>query len=314
VPSIRPFAVVAIVAVIAAMLVSYALSERGLKTLNADVRKDLPGSFIDLPDGVTHYEWIGPKNGKIVVLIHGTTMASYVWDGIADALAASGFRVLRYDSFGRGHSDRPETRYDTDLYDRQLLNLLNALDIKRPVNLVGYSQGGSIAVVFAARRPDRVKRLVLIAPAGFPSLPAYAAKLALVPVLGDWIMKVFGKRIILAMTGMPVHDKSLVPRERARMKEQLAYRGYTSSLLSMLKYYPLHDLAEVYVRTGKHKIPTLIFWGTEDKTVPFSSAKRVLAAMPHADLKALKGSTHSLVYEESSKLAPSIVSFLNQQR
>jgi hypothetical protein len=66
--------------------------------------------------------------------------------------ADGGLPRLRYDLFGRGWSDRPETRYDPDFYDQQLVQLLGALDIRGLVDLVGVSLGGPIAVNYGIQR------------------------------------------------------------------------------------------------------------------------------------------------------------------
>ena len=78
--------------------------------LNDTVRANTPGSFVLLSDGYTHYELGGDENGEPVVLVHGFSVPYFIWDPTFDFLTKSGFRVLRYDLFGRGYSDRPEAR------------------------------------------------------------------------------------------------------------------------------------------------------------------------------------------------------------
>ncbi|MBC7260381.1 MAG: alpha/beta fold hydrolase, partial [Chloroflexi bacterium] len=136
------------------------------KVLDDEARKGVPGQFVRLPDGVVHYELAGPPDGQPVVLIHGFSVPYYIWDPTFPALAEAGFRTLRYDLYGRGFSDRPETEYTLDLFVRQLLNLLQALGMERPVDVVGLSMGGPIAVSFTDRYPEHVRKLVLIDPAG----------------------------------------------------------------------------------------------------------------------------------------------------
>lgn len=80
--------------------------------------------FVELSDGMTYYRIEGPNTGRIVVLIHGIAVPCGVWDTTTNDLVSSGFRVLRYDLYGRGRSDCPKTRYDHLLFDRQLSELL----------------------------------------------------------------------------------------------------------------------------------------------------------------------------------------------
>jgi len=88
--------------------------------LDARVREALPGKTAWLADGVTYYEIAGQPGGQPVILIHGFSVPNFIWDPTFAALAAAGFRVLRYDLFGRGYSDRPKARYDKALFVRQL--------------------------------------------------------------------------------------------------------------------------------------------------------------------------------------------------
>jgi len=113
---------------------------------------------------MTHYDISGPKPGEIVVLVHGNATPYFSWDKNMDALTGAGFRVIRYDLYGFGYSDRPDVDYTRALYDRQLMELLEKLNISCPFNLVGTSQGGSIAVCFTATHPEKVKKLALLSP------------------------------------------------------------------------------------------------------------------------------------------------------
>src|SRR5512138_1528004 len=149
------------------------------RELNELTRKEASGSFVQLSDGFTHYELSNPDAEPTVVLAHGFSVPCFVYDPTFEFLTQAGFRVLRYDLFGRGFSDRPNTRYNIDLFVRQLADLLDALRFTRPVSLVGLSTGGPITAVFTARFPSRVNKLVLIDPVGAKPLP-YAGLLKVV--------------------------------------------------------------------------------------------------------------------------------------
>ena len=157
-----------VIVIILALVVPYFAFDRESTTLTETVRKRLPGQFVSLSDGYTHYQWDGPASGPVVVLVHGFSTPLFNWDRTAPALTDAGFRVLRYDLFGRGLSDRPKTDYNENLFDRQLSEIIQALKIEGPIRLVGLSMGGAIVTIFSARHPALVEKLVLIAPAGFP--------------------------------------------------------------------------------------------------------------------------------------------------
>ena len=102
------------------LLIPYWAFNEESKTLDDNIRRGLPGQFIKLSDGYVHYELSGPDDGPVVILIHGFSAHYFVWDDTHPALTKAGFRVLRYDLYGRGFSDRPNVTYDEQLFDRQL--------------------------------------------------------------------------------------------------------------------------------------------------------------------------------------------------
>jgi len=128
--------------------------------LNEIERARLGGTYIRLSDGMTHYKLEGPDAGSIVTLVHGGTVPIWTWDKQVQALNDAGFRILSYDKYGRGYSDRPDVTYDQELYKRQLLELVDKLALKEPFDLIGLSLGGGTAVNFTAKYPDRVRKLI----------------------------------------------------------------------------------------------------------------------------------------------------------
>ena len=115
----------------------YVSRDRERQTLDATARAAAPGKFVQLRDGITHYDLSGPDSSRTVVLLSGFSVPFYIWEPTRDALAANGFRVLRYDYFGRGYSDRPKLRYDLATYDAQLTELLDSLGVRGLVDVAG---------------------------------------------------------------------------------------------------------------------------------------------------------------------------------
>ena len=86
-----------------------------IKELDAAARKNASGDFIELSDGWVHYHFEGLESGPAVVLVHGFSVPAYIWDPTFQALADAGYKVLSFDLYGRGYSDRPDKVYDIDL-------------------------------------------------------------------------------------------------------------------------------------------------------------------------------------------------------
>ena len=147
-----------------ALAALHSVSDPERLDLDDAVRRATPGQFVRLTDGYTHYEIAGPAAAHVVVLAAGFSVPYYIWDPTFDALVEAGFRVLRYDYYGRGFSDRPDVPYAQDLYVRQLVELLDSLNVSGSIDLAGLSLGGSIVTSFADQFPDRVRSLIYVDP------------------------------------------------------------------------------------------------------------------------------------------------------
>ena len=113
-----------------------------------------------------HYQQVG--DGPDLVMIHGLTGNLAVWHLRIVPELAERYRVLTYDLRGHGHSDAPAAGYSADDMAADLLGLLDALEIERPV-VVGHSYGADIALYHALLHPDRVREVIAIE-AALPAL------------------------------------------------------------------------------------------------------------------------------------------------
>lgn len=104
--------------------------------------------------------------GAPVVLVHGLGEHAGYWNDNVSALLRAEVRLVVPDLLGHGRSDKPRDGYRMTEQAARLAGLLDALAIDEPVVLVGHSMGGQIAIHFALAWPERVRALVLLAPAG----------------------------------------------------------------------------------------------------------------------------------------------------
>ncbi|OLT04061.1 3-oxoadipate enol-lactonase [Pseudonocardia sp. CNS-004] len=111
-------------------------------------------------DGVRiAYRFDGEQDRPVLLLSNSIGTDLHMWDGQVPALTEH-FRVLRYDARGHGASDAPAGPYSLDRLVRDVVELLDALDLRR-VHVLGLSLGGIVAQGLAVREPERVDRLVL---------------------------------------------------------------------------------------------------------------------------------------------------------
>lgn len=282
------------------------------KELNESTRNALGGSFVSLTDGVTHYELDGRDEGIPVVLVHGFSVPSFIYDPTFEFLVRSGFRVLRYDLIGRGFTDKPKIRYDIRSFVRQLKDLLDALDMPK-VDLVGLSMGGPVTAAFIEKYPRYVRKHVLIDPSGAKrvELPK-TLKVAKLPILGELLIGLFGSGSMVKGIASDLFDPALVEEFQEKYKAQMEYKGFKRAILSTMRNGMLESLLETYRKLGALKKPTLLFWGENDTTTPFADHVLIREALPHAEFHAIPNCGHIPHYEKPDVVNPILLEFLSR--
>ena len=278
------------------------------QTLDDTARNGAPGKFVRLSDGITHYEITGPESAATIVLVHGFSVPYYIWDSTAAALSAAGRRVLRYDEFGRGLSDRPSIDYTADVYDRQLGELLDSLRITDPVDVAGVSMGGWVTATFTGRHPKRVRSLTLVDPVAGPR--SVTPGMFSWPLVGSYLWQT------LAAPGMADGQSSdfLHPDRFSgwadRYRPQTRLRGFGHALLSTRQALGAVDMDSVYRSVAQTQTPVMLIWGTSDKTVPFAYNERVRKAIPAAEFHPIDDSGHLPILERAALTDSLFSSFL----
>ena len=292
-------------------LAFYAARNQEREELTDSVRTKAPGKFVRLPDGFVHYELAGPAEGQTVVLVHGFSTYFFTWDATFQALADAGFRVLRYDLYGRGYSDRPAVVYNKDLFDRQLFGLLTVLDIHDRVDLVGNSMGGLITTTFAARHPDKVRTLTLIDPAFF-FLERVPFPLE-IPFIGDYAGRVLAVPFVAKAQTKDFKHPELFSKYDRTYRLQMRYKGFSRAILSTIKSLPQWDALSSLKFVSKTDIPVLLVWGREDRTVPLAVSDKVREIAPCAEFHVIDEAAHMPHYERPEIFNPIIIRFLAEK-
>ncbi len=303
--------IISLVVVVAFFSLPYFLLDVEKRVMDDNARKGSAGSYVRLKDGVVHYELSGPPSSRLVVLIHGGSVPYFIWDRTVPALVNAGYRVLRYDLFGRGFSDRPDVVYDRALYRGQLLDLLTALNIKEQIDITGVSMGAAIAADFTNSLPEKVRKLCLMNPVGFPvQLPA-SEKLMQIPFLGEYVFALIGPATMVSFVKKDfVRPESCPPEYVSAYKDQMTYRGFRHAMISTLRHMPLNDMSDVYAAVGKQQRPILLLWGKEDRITPFANSEKAMAVMPRAQLLPIEGLGHTAMFEGSDVVNPVLIEFL----
>jgi pimeloyl-ACP methyl ester carboxylesterase len=281
-----------------------------IKEINEFTRPNMNGSFISLEDGITHYELGGNEDRPSIVLVHGFSVPYFIFDTTFEHLCNSGFRVLRYDLFGRGFSDRPKLNYDIHLFVRQLKDLLDTLDLKK-IHLLGLSMGGPITAAFIDKYPEYVRSHILIDPAGAQPIGfSRMLKVATAPILGELIFGLFGSKNMIKNIASDLFTAELVKSFQEKYQVQMQYAGFKRAILSTVRNNMLGSFLDVYEKIGKSSKPTLLFWGRLDATIPFEHSKDILKAIPQTQFQVIENCGHVPHYEKPEEVHPILLEFL----
>lgn len=265
-------------------------------TLDESTRAGVPGEFVRLSDGVTHYEVAGPDTGRVVVLVHGFSVPAYIWDSTFTSLSAEGNRVIRYDLFGRGYSDRPDAAYDGAMYDRQLDELVDSLHVVGPFDLAGLSFGGFVTAHYTATHPKRVRTLVLLDPVASGSPLPGALR---TPVLGPWIWQVM--RVPGMADGQAsdfLHPEHF-PGWADRYRPQMRFKGFGRSLLRSAGVMGETNFDSLYAGVARTGVPVLLIWGKQDQTVAVDKAQVLQRAIPSLEFFPVDSAGHLPAMEQA---------------
>jgi pimeloyl-ACP methyl ester carboxylesterase len=260
------------------------------ETIGDSLRARTAGDFVRLADGYTHYELGGPVDAQVVVLVHGFSAPYFIWEPTFKALTQAGYRVLRYDLYGRGFSDRPRLSYNIELFRRQLRQLIDALNLSQPLALVAFSMGAAIALSFIDKYPKRVYKLALLAPAGARAINYF---------------RLLKTHISSRATTVKYIKEYLEPYQ-----VQMRYRGFKRALISTIYNGMLGDFSDLYRRVGEQKRPLQLIWGCQDSTITFEDIQIIQESMPDLEFHPFTDGGHLTHFEKPEAVNPILLNFL----
>ncbi|UUZ87223.1 alpha/beta hydrolase [Paenibacillus sp. P26] len=304
----------AVAAVLVLFLIAlWVLSQRGSRRMDKKARADAPGRMIRLNQGYTHVVEEGPADGTVIVLIPGATLPLWIWKDLPKTLVDKGYRVIRYDLYGRGYSDRPYGRYDQNLFVRRLHELLQALRIHRPVHLAGLAFGRLIACEFARSHPELAGRVILIGADGFGVRMTAGDRMKFWPVIGDFLMQIAGNKRLMDRLNGYTPKEELREWSRRNFEPELAFRGFKRALLSSVRNMPIHDARSLYAEVDRRFGGVLVIWGRDDLVTPPPDEEELTQTFPNSKVILFDQVGHLPHVERLAETGHALVQYLEAQ-
>jgi pimeloyl-ACP methyl ester carboxylesterase len=246
---------------------------------------------------------------KTVVLVHGLNgRAMADWGNQIPALAEH-YHVLAFDLPGFGDSGKAVADYSPQKYAR-FIRYITERYAHGPVDLVGHSMGGAIALRYAATYPEQVEKLVLIDVAGVLHRMAYARQLA-----RGWMHSIAGDESWVPSFADRMTNKLLGKVEPVTgpltefMAQQLLRRELLNVDPAVISAMTLvnEDLSDAL---PKIEMPTLIIWGQDDLVAPRRTAQVLLHYIPDAQLEVIAGAAHVPMVQQPERFNRLFLAYL----
>lgn len=277
-------------------------------------------SVHDVGGVILHVTEAGDPGGPVVLLLHGFPEFWWGWRHQVDALAKAGHHVVVPDLRGYNLSDAPSgvSAYHLDVLVEDVLGLVDGLETS-VVDLIGHDWGGLVAWRFAARHPDRLRRLVVMA-APHPDqllrsalrhplqlLRSSYAGLFQLPWLPEGVLRASGFAALRRSLRSTSAPGTFSEADLDRHVEAWSRPG---TLTAMLHYYRALRLPRASLAATRVTAPTLVLWGEDDAFLDTRVGEAALVQCTDARLVVLDGATHWLHHEQPERVNDELLGFL----
>jgi len=253
-----------------------------------DIADKLPGNFVLLSQGMTYYEEINSASDiGTLIFVHGFSVPSYIWSPTYESAAQKGYRVIRMDLYGRGYSANPNVPYTDTLFAKQVLELLDYLNVEQ-ANFLGLSNGGRIISKIAFLNKDIAQSLIYVASSGFQKNHSPKNKEVSQQEIDDYIETY---PFLAESQRKDFKNPEQFPDWGYKYEKLLQYKGFANALLSTRKNHVSLDFEhEMINETG---IPVHTIFGESDSVVVYDTFKdRLSELLPNRNEIFISNSGH----------------------
>jgi pimeloyl-ACP methyl ester carboxylesterase len=288
-------------------------------------RGELRSGFVQVGSLRLHHT-VGGRGAPPVVFVHGLGSSGYIeWRFNLPSLAGSR-RVLAPDLPGFGRSEKRSVRYGVPLFAKTLEGYLRALRL-RPAVLVGASLGGRVVMELAIRRPEMVRKVVLVNALGLgrPNL-RFAYPMLTLPRVGEAMLGLLRsglqrspggsiRRLARRYLGSSgdlerTMDDAYLAELRELHEAEGYHQAYLATVRSLARPASLLQGPQLVARLRQTGLPVLLVWGADDPLFPLEHAEKAHRDLPGSRLAVIEGAGHTPQAERPDEFNRILRSFL----
>lgn len=234
---------------------------------------------------------------KQILILHGWGSSVKSWAKVQNDLADYGFEVIVPDMPGFGESDPPPAPWNGEAYLNWLLGFIESQKLKTPINVVGHSFGGGLAIKLAVEYPGLVDNLILLGAARMGRKRKFRKKMLNIVAKAG--------RIIAFLPGFELIRKGFY-------KFVVGSRDYEKTTGNMRETIKIILKENLSPQVHKIKAPTMIIWGDRDRATPIEDAYFINREIKGSSLEIITGYGHALNIECPEKIAKIISKFIKK--
>ena len=223
------------------------------------------GNFAELKNGYTYFNINNRSSENTLVFIHGFSVPSYIWDKTYNSAKEKGYKVIKLDLYGRGFSDNPDLDYTDELFANQVIELLEALEIKN-ATFLGLSNGGRVISKIADLKPNIVEKLVYVSASSFNSHKELENKNVSEDEIKDFIENKYPTISSGQLSDFKYPEN--YPNWDDKYEELLKFNGFARALISTLKNHVNLDSENKEISDSNKTVYTI--WGDSDSVVVYN--------------------------------------------
>jgi pimeloyl-ACP methyl ester carboxylesterase len=256
--------------------------------------------------------------GDVILFVHGLASYAPAWQHNVKELSKS-YRCIVVDLVGYGKSSKGQYKADMSFHAQYLFELMDELSIST-FNIAGHSMGGQIALKMAMDKPEKVKSLLLMAPAGIETFSANEKEIFKSSTTPESIAEVSDEqyRINLSLNFYEMDERAeFMYEDRMKIKSDEQFMDYSyvvaEGVMGMLDEPVFNQLGEITQ-------PTLICYGLEDRLIPNAYLHKELTtkaigetaieSIPNSELKMIAEAGHFVHFDQPEKVNEIMKNFL----
>ncbi|AKP47060.1 alpha/beta hydrolase [Bacillus smithii] len=268
------------------------------------------GKYVDVQGIQTHYHEEG--KGEPLLLIHGSGPGVSAWANwrLVFPILSRHYHLYAPDVVGFGYTERPENiQYSVDLWVEHMIAFIETMNL-RNVSIIGNSMGGALALHVANRRPDLVKKIILMGSTGieFPITAELDAVWGYTPSIEN--MK---KLISIFSNDQSMAENDNLVKMRYESSIEPGFQEAFSAMFPAPRQRHVNALALTENQLSKIEIPILLIHGREDRVIPLEKTNWKLSQIiPNAELHVFPNCGHWVQIEKTEPFIGQVIEFLKK--